>query len=286
MDEIVRATAAMSARDAPGKVGKKAKVARKAPVTLLRAALLLLLLGSWEGLSGWLFDPFWVSKPSLILAYLYQWILYGDFFRHLNATLFAILVGYGVGAILGLGLGLPLGRTETTAKVLDPFLLALNGIPRVALAPLFVIWFGIGILPKVVLVFTLVFFVVFYNAYAGVRSVERRYLDLAWAMGANRRDIFRKVILPAAAPYILLGLKLSIPYAVIGAIIGEFIASSKGLGYKIQVETSLYNTTGTMAGIIVLMVLVVILNALLSWIERRALAWRPPARTNPGGQGL
>ncbi len=134
-------------------------------------------------------------------------------------------------------------------------------IPRVALAPLFVVWFGIGLLPKIVLVFTLVFFVIFYNTYAGIRSVDRRYTDLAWVMGANEPELFRKVILPAASPYIILGLKLSIPYALIGAIIGEFVASSAGLGWKIQMETSLYNTTGTMAGLVVLMLIVVAMNA-------------------------
>jgi NitT/TauT family transport system permease protein len=255
-------------------------------ISIMRIALLVTLLGGWEGLSGWAFDSFWVSTPREILAYLYDWIVNGDFFRHFNATMTAIIIGYAVGAVLGLLLGLPLGRSETTAKVLDPFLLALNGIPRVALAPLFVIWFGIGILPKVILVFTLVFFVVFYNAYAGVRSVERRYIDLAWVMGARSSDLFAKVIFPAAMPYILLGLKLSIPYAVIGAIIGEFIASSRGLGYKIQVETSLYNTTGTMAGIIVLMFIVVVLNGIIGAFERRALRWRPPSRNGGGGQAL
>ncbi|WP_340150509.1 ABC transporter permease [uncultured Sneathiella sp.] len=252
-----------------------------------QTAILVVVLGSWEFMSGRLFDSFWVSKPSLIVAYIYNWIINGDFLRHLSATMTEIIVGYSLGAFFGLALGLPIGRMEKTAKILDPFLLALNGIPRVALAPLFVIWFGIGITPKIVLVFTLVFFVVFYNSYAGVRSVERRYVDLAWVMGARSFSLFTKVILPAAMPYIILGLKLSIPYAVIGAIIGEFIASSEGLGYKIQLETSIYNTTGTMGGIIVLMILVVLLNSILAWIERRALAWRPPSRSgDAGGQGL
>jgi NitT/TauT family transport system permease protein len=252
----------------------------------LRLALLAGLLGSWELISGRVIDVFWVSKPSLIVAYLYNWIFLGDFLRHLEITMIEISVGYVVGVVCGLLLGLPLGRAEALARVLDPFLLALNGIPRVALAPLFVIWFGIGILPKIVLVFTLVFFVVFYNAYAGVRSVQRKHIDLAWVMGADKYQVFSKVIFPEALPYIMLGLKLSIPYAVIGAIIGEFIAASEGLGYKIQVETSLYNTTGTMAGIIMLMLLVVVLNSVLNKIEARSLAWRPQQRDSGGGQGL
>jgi NitT/TauT family transport system permease protein len=156
---------------------------------------------------------------------------------------------------------------------------AINGIPRVALAPLFVVWFGIGLLPKIVLVFTLVFFVIFYNTYSGVRSVESHYLDLARVMGANDRVMFHKVILPAAMPYIFLGIKLSIPYALIGAIIGEFVASSAGLGWKIQVETSLYNTTGTMAGLVVLMAIVMVMNWGLDHMERHLLAWRPRQKT-------
>lgn len=179
-----------------------------------------------------------------------------------------------------------LSRAKFLADVLDPILVAINGIPRVALAPLFVVWFGIDLLPKIILVFTLVFFVIFYNTYEGIRNVERRYTDLAWVMGANSRALFRKVILPAASPFIILGLKLSIPYALIGAIIGEFIASSAGLGWKIQMETSLYNTTGTMAGLVVLMTIVVVLNAAVSRIEARMLRWRPAAReqaTPPAG---
>jgi NitT/TauT family transport system permease protein len=189
-----------------------------------------------------------------------------------------MLAGFAMGTLLGLAAGVILSRTQFMADVLDPFLIAINGIPRVALAPLFVVWFGIDMLPKIILVFTLVFFVIFYNTYAGIKSVERRYTDLAFVMGANERDLFTKVILPAALPHIFLGIKLSIPYALIGAIIGEFVASSAGLGWKIQMETSLYNTTGTMAGLIVMMFIVVAMNSLLAVAERRLLRWQPASR--------
>jgi NitT/TauT family transport system permease protein len=250
-------------------------------VRLARILLVVLLLGAWEGASGRLFSAFWLSKPSLIATYLVQWIVAGDFFYHLYFTMGAMLTGFAVGTVLGLAAGVWLSRKPFAAEVLDPFLVAINGIPRVALAPLFVVWFGIDMLPKIVLVFTLVFFVIFYNTYAGIRSVDRRYTDLAWVMGANDAEVFRKVTLPAALPYILLGIKLSIPYALIGAIIGEFVASSAGLGWKIQMETSLYNTTGTMAGILVMMVIVMAMNALLAACERRMLAWQPKARVRP-----
>ncbi len=133
-------------------------------------------------------------------------------------------------------------------------------------------------LPKIILVFTLVFFVIFYNTYAGIKSVDRRFTDLAFVMGANANELFRKVILPASLPHVFLGIKLSIPYALIGAIIGEFVASSAGLGWKIQMETSLYNTTGTMAGLVVMMFIVVAMNSLLAVMERRLLRWQPSSR--------
>jgi NitT/TauT family transport system permease protein len=246
-------------------------------VALAQVFLLAIVLAFWEIASGRLFDVFWVSRPSLILEYLWDF-LRRDFLKHFYFTMTATGVGFALGAIGGLIAGILLSRSAFMAAVLDPFLVAINGIPRVALAPLFVVWFGIGLLPKIVLVFTLVFFVIFYNTYSGIRAVEKSYVDLAWVMGAGDRDIFRKVVLPAATPYIFLGLKLSIPYALIGAIIGEFVASSAGLGWKIQVETSQYNTTGTMAGLMVLMATVIAMNALFSLFERRMLRWRPPSR--------
>jgi len=245
---------------------------------LTRLSLVAVTFAAWEFASGRLFSAFWISKPSLIAVYIATWVASGDFFYHLYFTMASMLIGFALGAALGLLAGMALSRTEFLAEALDPFLVAINGIPRVALAPLFVVWFGIGMLPKIVLVFTLVFFVIFYNTYAGIKSVDRRYTDLAWVMGASEPELFRKVILPAASPYIFLGVKLSIPYALIGAIIGEFVASSAGLGWKIQMETSLYNTTGTMAGLVVMMAIVIVMNAALNRLEARALSWRPPQR--------
>ncbi|MEP9354634.1 ABC transporter permease [Xanthobacter sp. KR7-65] len=254
------------------------RLSRASKIRLARLVLVVALLALWELGSGRLFATFWVSKPSLIAVYLWDWIVSGDFFHHLAFTMGAMLSGFAAGTVLGLAAGMWLSRAPFAAEVLDPFLVAMNGIPRVALAPLFVVWFGIDMLPKIVLVFTLVFFVIFYNTYAGIRSVDRRFTDLAWVMGASETELFLKVILPAATPYIFLGIKLSIPYALIGAIIGEFVASSAGLGWKIQMETSLYNTTGTMAGLIVMMTIVVAMNAALNALEARLLSWRPEAR--------
>lgn len=251
----------------------------KRDILICQIILSVLVIGAWQFASGTLIDPFWISRPSDIIAYIGNWMFGGDFVFHFGFTMAATFIGFTTGTISGFFLGLLLGRAEFWARVLDPFLVAINGIPRVALAPLFVVWFGIGLLPKIVLVFTLVFFVIFYNTYSGVKSVDRNYLDLAWVMGADDNVLFRKVILPAAMPYIFLGIKLSIPYALIGAIIGEFVASSAGLGWKIQVETSLYNTTGTMGGLVVLALIVMLMNWILERLERRILSWRPQQRS-------
>lgn len=253
-------------------------VSYRTKVSLARLGLVSALFGFWEFASGRLFSAFWISKPSLIAAYIFKWIVYGDFFYQLSFTFGSMIAGFTLGTVLGLLAGVVLSRAQFASDVLDPFLVAINGIPRVALAPLFVVWFGIDMLPKIILVFTLVFFVIFYNTYAGIKSVDRRFTDLAFVMGANANELFRKVILPASLPHIFLGIKLSIPYALIGAIIGEFVASSAGLGWKIQMETSLYNTTGTMAGLIVMMFIVVAMNALLAVAERRLLRWQPKSR--------
>lgn len=253
------------------------KLSMENRISMMRLAILVVMLGFWELASGRLFDVFWVSRPSLILQYIWDFVQ-KDFLKHFYFTMTATGVGFSLGSLGGLLAGIFLSRSAFWAAVLDPFLVAINGIPRVALAPLFVVWFGIGLMPKIVLVFTLVFFVMFYNTYSGIRSVEKSYIDLAWVMGAGDRSIFRKVVLPAATPYIFLGLKLSIPYALIGAIIGEFVASSAGLGWKIQVETSQYNTTGTMAGLVILMLIVTAMNALFTLFESRMLRWRPPSR--------
>ncbi|MGY3609319.1 MULTISPECIES: ABC transporter permease [unclassified Bradyrhizobium] len=257
---------------------QKPALSYRSRINLTRLGLVGLVFGFWEYASGTLFSPFWISKPSLIAGYIFKWVVHGDFFYQLSFTFGSMIAGFTLGTVLGLLAGVVLSRSQFLSDVLDPFLVAINGIPRVALAPLFVVWFGIDMLPKIILVFTLVFFVIFYNTYAGIKSVDRRFTDLAFVMGANSSELFRKVILPASLPHIFLGIKLSIPYALIGAIIGEFVASSAGLGWKIQMETSLYNTTGTMAGLIVMMFIVVAMNALLAVMERRLLRWQPSSR--------
>ena len=257
-----------------------ATVARHGWLRLLRwrlgfgVAILLV----WELAAGRLIDPFWFSSPLRILGHLVEWAREGSLFRHLFVTLRETVLGYALGSVSGIALGVVLARLEFVAQVLDPFIVAANGIPRVALAPLFIIWFGIGELSKVILASTLTFFLTFYGTFSGLRAVEPAYKDVARVMGASERQIFAKVSLPAASPWIVAALKVGLPFALIGAIIGEFMAASRGLGYMIQLNTNQFDTTGAVSGILVLMIAVMLINGLLNRLERYVLRWRPRER--------
>lgn len=251
-----------------------------------RLVFLAALLGVWQLASGRLIDPFYLAAPTEIWASLSSSAASGELWRHLGVTLQETLIGFVIGTLLALAAGVALGRAPRVAQVLDPLLVALNATPRVALAPLFVVWFGIGLLSKVILVITLVFFIVFYNTFQGVRSVDRNYLRVARVMGSSESQLFRKVVLPAATPWIVLGIKLSVPFALIGAVIGEFIASSAGLGFQIKLASNTYDTAGTMAGIFVLMVVAVVLNSAIDRIARRILFWQPAAADTGPSAGI
>ncbi len=256
--------------------------ARWGRLNAYRLALAMAIFVSWEFVTGRWVDPFWFSSPLRIGRHLVEMVSDQRTYWDLWVTMTETFLGYFAGAILGVIVGLVLSRLETLAKILDPFIVAINGIPRVALAPLFIIWFGIDIKSKIVLASTLVFFITFYNTFAGIRGVEQPLRNVARVMGANERQIFLKVILPAASPWIITGLKMSLPFALIGAIIGEFMAASKGLGFRLQLYTGLFNTTGAIAVIFILMVMMIAFNAVLNRVEEHLLRWRP--KTQMGGE--
>ncbi len=264
------------------KAGPAERGAGWARLNLYRLALAGAFLGVWEFATDRWIDPFWFSSPFRIATHLAEIVGQFEVFRDLWVTMTETFLGYFAGAFLGVLVGLVLSRLDTLARVLDPFIVAINGIPRVALAPLFIIWFGIDIKSKIVLASTLVFFITFYNTFAGIRGVEQSFQNVARVMGASERQIFLKVILPAASPWIITGLKMSLPFALIGAIIGEFMAASKGLGFRLQLYTGLFNTTGAIAVLFILMVMMIAFNAILNRIEEHLLRWRP--KTPMGGE--
>jgi NitT/TauT family transport system permease protein len=189
-------------------------------------------------------------------------------------TLTETLVGFAAGTVFGVLLGLALGMNRYVAEILDPFIVALYSLPKVALAPLFILWFGIGIFSKIILVSFGVFFLMFYNTFSGVTSVDRDLIDSLRLMGANRLQIARTVILPATMVWIFTGMKVSVPYALIGAVVGEMLASNRGIGYLVQSSAGQYDTTGVFAALTVLMIISVGIQSLLKHGEKRFLHWR------------
>lgn len=248
---------------------------------LYRLLFGLLLLSLWELSSGRFIDPFWISSPSRVSLYLWKVIADGSIFGHLAITLYETFTGFFIGALAGIGFGFLLARRETLAQVLDPYIVAFNGIPRIALAPIFIIWFGIGPTSKVILVVIVVFFLTFFNTYSGVKGVDIELKNILRIMGASERQILWKVTIPATVPWITTGLKLSVPYALVGAVVGEFIAASKGLGYLINYNTSLFSTTGALGGIFVLALVVVLCNEVINRAEAYLLRWRPREEAKP-----
>lgn len=244
-------------------------------ILLWRLAVALLILGLWEGISGPIVDSFWLSRPSEIFEEVWVNLVSGQLLSDLAITFRATAVGYVFGAVFGLVLGLLIAQSEAVAMVLKPFILAIYGIPRIALAPIFILWFGIAMTSKVMMAAMMTFLLVFFNTYEGVRAADLELRNVARVLGASRARLFWHVTIPNASPWIIAGLRISIPQALVAAVVAEFIASTGGLGYRIMETTSTLNTPGTMAGILVLMVVVIVLNTVLDKGEDHILRWRP-----------
>lgn len=241
---------------------------------LKRIALAIVLILIWE-LSARVFGlQFYVSQPSVVAARVAQWIADGTLAHHTWITLVEATVGFAIGAVLGIAAGLLLGRAERLAGLLDPFLSGFYSLPKVALAPLFILWFGIDVKMKIIFVAMVVFFPVFLNTYAGVRNVSREQISILRLMGAKERHLVSKVILPSAVVWVFAGLRLSIPYALIGALIGEMIATNQGLGYLIAYNSGMFDTAGTLAALVVVVIIAVTLNAAVRAAERWLMPWQ------------
>jgi sulfonate transport system permease protein len=258
------------------------------PIPSWRGFLVLLpglcTLVMWE-LAAWQWPTVakLVSQPTEIARGIVDVISTGTIWQHLNATLTEMAVGYAIGALSGVALGFLCGRIKLLGDILNPYITLFNGIPKVALAPVFVIWFGIGLMSKIAIILTMVFFVVFINTFAGLRSVNEDYVAIIRIMGASHWQVVREVFLPATLPFIIVGLRAGIPFSVIGAVVGEFIAATKGVGFFINYNQGTYDTNGIFVGVTILALLVVVLDCLLSLLERRLLKWRPEVEAKSVG---
>ncbi|MBI3998249.1 MAG: ABC transporter permease [Armatimonadetes bacterium] len=243
--------------------------------TLGRLAFGAAMLLAWELASGRLLDQFFVSKPSHIAAALWAMLIKEALLYHLRYTVTEALVGYAIGAGAGLVLGFALARSNFVYRIVEPFIVAFYGIPRIALAPLFILWFGIGITSKIAVAAVMVFFIVFINTIAGIRSAPVQFLQVARVMGASEWDLVRKVIFPAATPFIIAALQITVPQAMIGAIVGEFISSNRGVGHLISRAAGFLDTPGLFAGIFALLVVVLLMNQGITTLGNHLMRWNP-----------
>jgi NitT/TauT family transport system permease protein len=274
MNEATFGVEKVAARDRNGWLPAMARRA----VGLLPGIFLLLF---WQWASGRLIKEIYVSKPTAVGERLYELFSSGEIYPHLWTTGEELVLGYAIGVAGGVIGGYALGRSPGLARIFEPYVMAFYGIPKIALAPLFIIWFGIGIGSKVALASIMVFFLVFYNVFSGVRSVDRELVNLTLVMGANQRQLTRHVYLPAAAPYIMLGMRMAIPYSVIGVIVGEFTSSTQGLGLFIHEASATYDPAGVFAGIVLLLGFVMAASVLAGRLERLLLRWRMPTAQQP-----
>jgi NitT/TauT family transport system permease protein len=243
--------------------------------TLRRAVALVLLLALWEVASDlkWV-NPFYASSPSAVARVLFSLFADGQIWPHLEATFTAAIIGLVAGLALGVVLGFAAALTPLVAQLIEPVMILLNAIPRVILAPLFVIWLGIDLASKVALALILVAVLIFFAVYSGIKEVDQRLVERVRTLGGGRRELIREVYVPSVTAWIMGSLKVAVGFAFTGACVGEFVASSRGLGYLLQFAQSTYNAALTMALIVLIMVVVIVLFAASEWLERRLLRWR------------
>lgn len=263
--------------DQPGRFGVRRRLRRR----LERRALLIVglrilvvagALVAWQ--SGRFIDPYYVSSPTEVWNVLWRWVTEGVLWDNLFITIQEALLGFALGALIGMTFGFVLGLTSIIRQVFTPIVMVLNAIPKLALVPLFIMWFGLGLQSKIALVTIVIAFLVFYNTYAGVRDVNRELIDSVRLMGGTRRTLWIKVMAPSALTWIITGFRVSIPYAIVAAVTAELIASNRGMGYLLTRSAGQFNSAGVFAVLIVLMVFASVLNGVLNLVERRFLAWK------------
>jgi NitT/TauT family transport system permease protein len=266
------------AREKPLAVVERRRRASRWMVLALQLGFFVVSMGAWEGLSrlGWL-DPFFFSRPSDIGARMVEWVVTGYIWQHLVTTLIEAMAAFAIGIAAGVLAGLALARVELLAAVFDPYIRILNALPRVILAPILIIWFGLGIASKIALGVTLVFFVVFFNTFQGVREVDPVILNNARMLQASDRQLMRHVYLPSAMAWIFSSLHTSIGFALVGAVVGEYIGSARGIGYVVAQAQGVFDTTGVFAGLIMTSIVVLGIDLAIERLERYLLRWRPEA---------
>jgi NitT/TauT family transport system permease protein len=253
---------------------------RRLGVYAARAATLVLIVGGWQLLTTWkVIDPFFFGQPTGIVAKLGNWVQHGTAYGTLGLqiwiTMEEALLGFAIGVAGGIVFGILLGQVRFLSDVLGPYIKALNALPRIVLGSIFVVWLGLGTSSKVMLAAVLVFFVVFFNAFQGVREVDRNYTAHVRVLGASRFQVVRAVVIPSALTWIIASLHVAFGFAIIGAIVGEFLGSQKGLGLVIATAQNQFDPNGVFAAMLIIALIALTAEWLISLLERRLLSWRP-----------
>src|SRR3954471_19243210 len=222
-----------------------------------------------------LLPPFFFSTPVDVASQIYKWFATGVIWKHLMITLWESVLAFVIGSVGGVLVGFWFARQPRVAAVFDPYVKMMNALPRVVLAPIFALWLGLGIWSKVALGVTLVFFIVFFNVYQGVKEVSPTVLANARMLGMNERALMRHVYWPSALSWMFSSLHTAVGFAVVGAVVGEYLGSAAGLGYLIQQAEGVFDVAGVFAGMFVLAVFVILIDLLVGMVEKRLLVWRP-----------
>jgi NitT/TauT family transport system permease protein len=249
-------------------------------VLILQLLFATVALGSWEILSRTkTIDPFFFGKPSDIVRQIWNWQQHGtpqgSLWLQIWTTVKEALLGFGFGVGAGVVLGIAFGRMRLLAEVFGPYIKAANSIPRVVLGSIFIIWFGLGLVSKVALAFVLVFFVVFFNAFQGAREVDETVLANARILGAKRLGIATHVVIPSALTWIIASLHTAFGFAIVGAVVGEYIGAVNGLGVLIFQSQQTFNPNGVFAAMLILGTVALIAESLITQLENRLIRWRP-----------
>ncbi len=249
---------------------------QRSTLPMYQAILLVLFFVLWHVLvATGIFPKFFFGEPLAVFARVWEWFYSGEIYRHLGVTLLETALAFGIGTALALAVGLWLALNPTASSLADPYIKAMNAMPRVILAPIFAVWFGLGIWSKVALGVTLVFFIVFFNVYQGVKEVSPVILANTRMLGANGRQLLREVYLPSATSWVFSSLHTSVGMAFVGAVVGEYMGSSAGVGYLILQAEGVFDINTVFAGIMVLTLFALAIDMLVTFAEKRLLVWRP-----------
>jgi NitT/TauT family transport system permease protein len=239
-----------------------------------RIVLGIVFLGLWEILSGRAFNAFWLSKPSLIVERIFEMAVKGKLWFHLSVTLEEAIVGLIIGMVGGTLLGILIANSGIFERWIYPYIMAVYSLPRVSLAPLFIVWFGIGMSSKILMVVAMVIFVAFYNAFEGMRNIDKDLVDMMNTYKASKMQKLRWVVLPSITVWILTSLRLNIGMALIGSVIAELVGANRGLGYYITYSSGMLDTTGIFTGLVLIMLIAIVLEQIVIQLERRLLKYR------------